>query len=162
MSELSFLPLLWNNLPRPPKFCNNWSLCWSYFTERSKIMFNNDLWKTKYLLWVFVYSKKRENYAFLQKKQNVCHQKPQWDVSIKSDEEQISLPINLNLFFPVFSLELYNVASSRRSVFIFLRAVFCAAPWLTERLEEAIYNENIFILMNFASLTFPLPRLTQS
>ena len=33
-----------------------------------------------------------------------------------------------------------SLASSRRAFFIFSRTVFCAAPWLTERLAEAIYT----------------------
>ena len=33
-----------------------------------------------------------------------------------------------------------SLASSRRALFIFSRAVFCTAPRLTERLEEASRN----------------------
>ena len=35
-----------------------------------------------------------------------------------------------------------SLASSRRAFFIFSRTVFCTAPWLTERLEEAMKGGN--------------------
>ena len=47
-----------------------------------------------------------------------------------------------------------SLASSRCAFFIFSRAVFCVAPWLTERLEEATktIKENIWLICPLLSV----------